>query len=522
MAKLLLMHQVKRIIESYGKGRGVKETTRATGLSRNTVRHYIRQIQSSGVSATELLTMDDESLKTILQVDGFDRGQSGRKMDPRFDIIEKNLDYYITELHRRGVTKQLLWEEYRLQNPEGYGYSQFCEHLRDHNRKDQAVMHFKHKPGELLQIDYAGDKAGYVDPTTGEWIECEVLVCTLPYSNYMYVPALHTQRQEELVDAIANAFIYFGGVPLGVKFDNTRTVVARANRYEPSLNEAMDLLAQHYDTTIMTARVRKPRDKPSVEKSVDLTYKRIYAPLRDQTFHSLEELNAAFLRQLELFHVRAFKNKTGCRKQWFENDEKPVLKSLPATRYEIKHVTESKVPPDYHVILGEDRHHYSVPFTLIGKKLKIIYTSTSVEVYHDLKRVAVHARNYKKHDFTTLAEHMPPHHQHITRQQGWDGKHFEQQAKLVGPATLQVIIRVLASKIFYQQTFNSCLGILRLGNKYGNDRLEAACLHAAHSPVVNYGIIDNILKKNLDKMFPARDVSPIPPHDQIRGEDSYQ
>jgi len=298
--------------------------------------------------------------------------------------------------------------------------------------------------------------------------------------------------------------------------------VARANRYEPTLNEAMDLLAQHYGTTIMTARVRKPRDKPSVEKSVDLTYKRIYAPLRDQTFHSLEELNAAFFKQLELFNARAFKNKTGCRKQWFENDEKPLLKPLPATRYEIKHVTESKVQRNYHVILGEDRHQYSVPFTLIGKRLKIIYTSTSVEVYQDLKRVALHTRNYKKHGYSTLAEHMPVHHQHMTRLRGWDGDHFEQQAKLVGPATLQVISRILKSKVFYEQTYNSCLGILRLGKEYGNDRLEAACLRVADSPVVNYGIIANILKKNLDKVISIKDVSPIPPHDQIRGADLYQ
>ncbi len=522
MAKPLLMHQLKRIIEFYQQGRSVKETQRLSGLSRNTVRNYIRRIQSSGLSAAQLITMDDESLRLILQVDGFDKEQSGRKVDTRFSTIAKNLDYYITELHRCGVTKQLLWEEYRKENPEGYGYSQFCEHLRDHSRKDQAVMRFNHKPGEMLQIDYAGDKSGYVDVSTGEWVACEVLICTLPYSNYMYVQALHTQSQEELVGAIANAFIYFGGVTLGVKFDNTRTVVARANRYEPTLNEAMDLLAQHYGTTIVTARVRKPRDKPSVEKSVDLTYKRIYAPLRDQTFHCLGELNAAFLRQLELFHVRAFKNKTGCRKQWFENDEKPLLKSLPATRYEIKHITESKVQRNYHVILGEDRHQYSVPFTLIGKRLKIIYTSATVEVYQDLKRVALHTRNYKKHGYSTLAEHMPVHHQHMTRQRGWDGDHFEQQAKLVGPATLQVISRILKSKVFYEQTYNSCLGILRLGKEYGNDRLEAACLRVADSPVVNYGIIANILKKNLDKVITIKDVSPIPPHDQIRGADLYQ
>ncbi len=522
MAKPLRMHQIKRIIELYQEGRSIRETKRLTGLSRTTIREYHRRIQASSLSTSQLLSMDEESLLPLISVESFDQGFCGRKADDRHTNLVKDLDRYCGDLSKRGVTRQLLWEEYRKEHPVGYGYTQFCEYLTRHLQKDQAVMHFTHKPGELLEIDYAGDKTGYVDITTGEWVACEVLVCTMPYSNYMYVEALHTQRQEELVDAIARAFIYLGGVTPCVKFDNTKTVVARANRYEPKLNEAMDLLAEHYGTTIVTARVRKPRDKSSVEKAVDLTYKRIYAPLRDQTFHSLEHLNAAFLKQLELFHARAFKNKAGCRKQWFETDEKPLLKPLPATRYEIKHVTESKVQRNYHVILGEDRHQYSVPFTLIGKHLKIVYTSTSVEIYHDLKRVASHIRSYKKHGYTTLVEHMPLHHQHMARQRGWDGEYFEQQAKMVGEAALQVISRVLKSKIFYEQTYNSCLGILRLGKQYGNDRLEAACQRAGNAPVVNYGIIANILKRNLDKVNTSPVVSPIPLHDQIRGADLYQ
>lgn len=516
------MNQLKRIIEWYQDGRSIREAKRLTGLSRTTIRRYHRRIEGSGLSALQLLAMNEESLLSIVCVEADDRGFCGRKADDRHARLMNDLDRYCGELRKRGVTRQLLWEEYRKENSDGYGYTQFCEYLTRHLQKSDAVMHFTHKPGELLEIDYAGDKSGYVDSSTGEWVVCEVLVCVMPYSHYMYVEALRTQRQEELVGAMANAFIYLGGVPPCVKFDNTKTVVARANRYEPKLNETMDLLAEHYGTTIVTARVRKPRDKASVEKAVDLTYKRIYAPLRDRTFHSLEELNTAFAQQLELFNARAFKNKTGCRKQWFENDEKPLLKRLPTTKYEIKHVAQSKVQRNYHVILGEDRHQYSVPFTLIGKCLKIIYTATTVEIYHDLKRVALHTRNYKKHGYTTRVEHRPLHHQHTIRQRGWNREHFEQQANMVGPATLQVVRVILRSKIFYEQTYNSCLGILRLGKQYGNERLEAACLRAADSPLVNYGIIANILKRNLDKLILTQAVSPIPSHDQIRGAGFYQ
>lgn len=521
MSQPLRMHQIRRIIELYQEGRSIWETKRLTGLSRTTIREYLQRIQKSGINPEQLLGMDDASLVPILYVDSFDRGQSGRKTDPRYEVIANSLDRYCGELKRRGVTRQLLWEEYRKDNPDGYGYSQFCDHLREHNQKDLAVMRFTHLPGEQLQVDFAGDKSGYVEISTGEWIECDVLVCTMPYSNYMYVEALRSQKQEDFISGLTNAFAYLGGVPACVKCDNMKTAVKRANRYEPQFTEAMEHVAAHYNTTILTARVRKPRDKSSVEKGVDLTYKRIYAPLRDRTFHSLEELNAAFLQQLELFHARSFKNKVGSRRQWFE-EEKPKLKDLPSERYEIKHVTYSKVQRNYHVILGEDRHQYSVPYSLIGKRLKIIYTSQSVEVYHDLKRVAVHSRSYKKHSYTTLREHMPMNHQHVHLQGAWNGDHFEQQASLVGQSTLQVIKRVLSSKIFYQQSYNSCLGILRLGKQYGNDRLEAACQRIQDAPTVNYGMVANVLKRNLDKGIHIEPSSPVPTHEQIRGADSYQ
>ena len=202
MSQPLRMHQIKRIIELYQEGRSIWETKRLTGLSRNTVRDYLRRIQSSGLSPAQLLALDDESLSAIVYVDGFEQGHSGRKLDARYPTIEKNLDRYCSELRRRGVTRQLLWEEYRIEHPEGYAYSQFCEHLRSHSQKDQAVMHFTHQAGEQLQVDFAGDKSGYVDISTGEWISCEVLVCTMPYSNYMYVEALRSQKQEDFIGGL--------------------------------------------------------------------------------------------------------------------------------------------------------------------------------------------------------------------------------------------------------------------------------------------------------------------------------
>jgi transposase len=522
MAKPLRMHQIKRIIELQHQGRSIRETVRLTGLSRNTVREYLRRISESGLSFTDLLSMDDESLSTLVYVEAIEKGTSGRSIDNRHATLEPHLAKYCAELRKRGVTRQLLWQEYRKQHPEGYGYTQFCAYLKQNLVRDQAVMHFTHQPGEKLEVDFAGDKLGYVDTHTGEWVICEVLVCVLPYSHYVYAEALRSQKQEDFIGGLRRALEYMGGVPQSIKCDNMRTAVVRANRYEPVFTEAMEYMGAHYGTTILAARVRKPRDKGSVEKAVDLSYKYIYAPLRHQTFHSLGQLNAAIRSQLEQLNARPFKVKPGSRKQLFETEEKGKLKELPPDRYEIKHVTESKVQRNYHVIVGEDRHQYSVPYALIGKRLKIIYTPDTIEVYHALKRVALHKRSYKKNGYTTLAEHRPANHRYVAEQRGWDDEYFLRQASYIGQSVQQVVKRILESKAFYEQTYNSCLGILRLGKQFGNQRLEAACSRALTSPKINYGIVANILKNHLDKVSSGQDNPDIPSHEQIRGPKTYQ
>jgi transposase len=522
MPQPLRMHQIKRIIELQLQGRSIREIERLTGISRNTVREYLRRMQSSGLQASEILKLEDESLVPIFHTDAIEKGQSGRIADERYKIFEEHVEYYCTELRKRGVTRFLLWKEYHNENESGYSYSQFCEYLSRYLKRDKAVMHFTHQPGEQLQVDFAGDKLSYVDRSTGEVILCEILVCVMPFSHYVFVKALRSQRQEDFIKGLGEALDYIGGVPQSIKCDNMRTAVTRANRYEPVFTEAMEYMAAHYGTTILAARVRKPRDKPSVEKAVDLTYKNIYAPLRHQTFYSMEELNAGIRKQLELFHQQPFKVKSGSRKQLFEVDEKPKLRELPALPYLIKNTTASKVQRNYHVIVGEDRHQYSVPYTLIGKDLKIIYTTETVEIYDGLSRVTLHKRSYKKNGYTTLAEHMPERHQHMTKQKGWDNAYFEKEAALVGQATLNVVRRILSSRNFYEQSYNSCLGILRLGKQYGSQRLEAACLRIEDAPVVNYTMLSNILKKHLDQIMPVQPINSTPGHDQIRGPQSYQ
>jgi len=513
------MHQIRQIIGFLSKGYTYSDILRLTGTARNTIKGYNQRIDKKGLTYEQILALDDDALADAVQ------GEKGRgriqSEETRLKDLQERMDYFTEELRRRGVTMQLLWDEYREEIPDGYGYTQFCEHLARYRKVHGAVMYFTHRPAEQLLVDFAGDTLAYVDRKTGELISCQVLVCVLPYSNYTYVEALRSQQQEHFVKGLSNALHYYGGVPQSIKTDNMRTVVTKSNRYEPIFTEAMEYFGQYHDCTVMATRVRKPRDKASVENAVGVAYKRIYAPLRNEVFYSLGELNAAIRIQLDKHNAHFFKRKNYSRKMIFEAEEKGLLKPLPDLPYEIRHTTTAKVQKNYHVILGEDFHQYSVPYTLIGKQLKLSYTTTMIEIYHEQKRVALHPRNYKKYSHSTMEGHRPANHAEVVRSKAWDADYFLSQAKKIGPDTENYLRRVLEAKIFPEQTYNSCLGILRLGKHYSPERLESACHRALACSSANYGIINNILKNGLDKIKDLPE-GYIPRHDNIRGDTVYQ
>lgn len=510
--KSIGMHQLKQIVDLLNKNYGIRSIVRMSGVSRNTVREYKLCMEQSKLSLEQLSLLDEQALHDLLIRKKADHAlQCERRID-----FNKRIAHFSKELRRTGVTRLLLWDEYRQSYCDGYSYSQFCDHLSKAEKIKNAVMHFTHEPGRQMMVDFAGDTLSYVDRSTGEIHACQVLVCILPFSNYTYVEALRSQKQEDFISGCSNAFYFINGATQSIKCDNLRSAVIRASRYEPIFTEAMELFAEYYGITAMAARVCKPRDKASVEGAVSVAYKRIYAPIRDQLFYSLTELNYAIRIQLEKHNAMNFQGRDFSRKNLFEKEEKQFLKALPEQPYTIRHAVRAKVQKNYHVILGEDRHQYSVPYQLIGKTLKVIYTNDLVEIYHDYKRVALHSRSYKKGGYTTLASHMPANHVHMYERKGWNTDTFMNQAEVIGPATNAFIARVLSSKSFLEQSFNSCLGIFRLGKHFGNDRLEAACLRAADSPQANFGIIQNILKHNLDKKQEAI-LPAIPLHENIRG-----
>ena len=514
-AKPLQMHQIRRILELAIESYSIRRIAELTAVSRRTIGEYLALVAKTAIPLPELLACDDETLSAIVY-----QKSALPVRDSRWQYLEASIPDLLLELKRTGVTRKLLWQEYKNDTPDGYGYTQFCEHLARHICIKDAVMHFDHQPGDQLQVDFAGDKLNYVDTSTGEIIACEVLVCTLPFSQYAYVEAITSQKQEHFIKGLSNALYFLGGVPKSIKTDNMRTAVVAANRYEPKFTEAMDYFGNYYGTTVLAARVRKPRDKPSVENTVVNTYRRMYAPLRNIVFTSLEELNHALRLQLEKFNASPFQKKEHSRKLLFEMYEKQTLKPLPDQLYEIRRTTQGKVQKNYHVILGEDWHQYSVPYTLIGKELKLIYTTDYVEIYHDQKRVALHKRNYIRNGYSTLTDHMPANHVHMAQAKGWDAPYFLTKAKRIGINTHDYMQRMLSSKAFTEQTYNACLGIFRLGTQYGADRLEAACSRALHATHANYRTIYNILMHGLDKINEPEQIQ-IPLHENIRGNDTY-
>lgn len=518
--KPIEMLQIRRIIQLHQDRTSLRAIALQCGLARKTVRNYIEIISQSGLAPVDLLSLEDEKLSAII----FD-SPIPEKTDKRLKVLLDLMPALKKELPRTGVTKQLLWQEYKVHNPDGYGYSQFCYRVMQYLQSQDLTMHFEYAPGDKLMIDFVGKKFNATD-SHGQVHSYQVFIATFPFSGYTYSEAIQSQRQEDFLRVNENALIFFEGVPKCIIPDNLKSGVTHADRYEPKLTELMDQFCLHYNTSMMPARVRKPKDKPHVENAVHLAYQRIYAPLRNRTFDSLEELNEAILVQLDAHHARPFRNSPQTRKDLFESQEKPLLKELPSSRLEIVQMVEAKVQKNYHVVLGQDWHYYSVPFDYVGKQTVIQYTQSTVEIYCEHNRIAVHPRVKRKNGYSTLKDHMPERHLRYHQQKGWDAEFFCNWAKNISPKVEQAIRRVLENNLFYEQNYNACLGILRLADKYSAARLITACDMALRAKAVTYRFISNVLKNNTDKRF-AENANLetrliLPDHENLRGPEAYQ
>jgi transposase len=434
--------------------------------------------------------------------------------DPR----EPDWAHVRTEVGRKHVTLQLLWAEYRREHPDGYAYSWYCERYRAWRKTTDPVMRQEHTFGEKLFVDWAGDTVPIVDGDTGEITCAHLFVAVLGGSSYTYVEAFANEGIEAFLTGHANALSYFGGAPALLVCDNLKTGVKCADRYEPELNRDYADLAAHYGCSVLPARVRKPRDKAKVEAGVLIAYRLILAPLRNRTFFSLSEFNAAVAGLLEILNTRPLKKLPGSRRSVFSEHEAPLLRPLPGHPYRYRRHTSAQVHIDYHVEV--ERHRYSVPYRLIGESVEVFIDRRTVEIYHKGERVALHLRSQETGRATTDAAHMPSTHREWA---AWTPKRMESWAATTGPACAAFVARIMAGYPHPELGFRNCLGLISLGRKHGEARLEAACARALASGASRYRSVKSILDSGLDAcpLEPPKAPSPICGHDNLRGPDYY-
>jgi transposase len=504
------MHRTREILrQKWQLGRSHREVARSLSVSVGMVSATLGRAEAAGI-----LTWEAAQALPEAEFEQRLYGPSRPATRPRPDPV-----WIHTERQRKGVTLELLHHEYLEQHPDGYRYTQFCEHYRRWCKRQRLSMRQVHRAGEKLFVDYAGVQPTIVDPTTGEVRKVELFVAALGASSYTYAEATETQQVADFLASHTRALEFFGGVPELVIPDQLKSGVTRACRYEPLVQRSYDEWSQHYGTTILPARPRKPRDKAKVEAAVQVAERWILARLRHETFFSLRELNERVRELLGDLNARPMRAYGQSRAERFVQLDQPVLRPLPPVAYELAQWKHAKVNLDYHVEL--DRHFYSVPHPLVHTRVELRATAKSVEVFHKGRRVAVHRRDPMPGTYTTVPAHMPKAHQ---KHLAWTPTRLIAWGRTVGPETEALISAILADRPHPEQGYRSCLGILRLAKRYGEQRLEAACQRAVAVRARSYRHVHSILKHGLDRQPPAQDDEPqraLPLHENVRGRDYY-
>ena len=506
----LSMYKTLEILrQKFDLQRSHREVSRSLGVSLGSVAKVLRRFEASSLSWPAARELDEGALTRHLY-----GGPPLSEQRPLPDFAHLH-----RELRRPAVTLQLLHLEYLEEHPDGYRYTQFCEHYRRWLKRQRRSMRQVHRGGEKLFVDYSGKRPHIVDQRTGECIDVELFVATMGASHLIYAEATRTQRGPDWIAAHVRALEYLDGVPAAIVCDQLKSGVSKACRYEPDAQRTYEEMARHYGTTILPARPRSPQDKSKVEVGVQVAQRWILARLRNEVFFSLHELNTRIAGLLEELNTRQMRGYEASRRELFERYDRPHLTALPVERFVFCEWKVARVSVDYHVVF--DKHFYSVPHALVGEQVELRVTSQTVEAYHKGTRVASHARSHRKGGFTTDPEHMPAAHRAHAE---WSPSRLIRWARSIGPQTGTLVEAILADRPHPEQGYRSCLGLLRLGKRYGDQRLEAACGRALTVKARSYRHVASILKHGLDRIVdqPKRVTDPHPVHEHVRGAGYYQ
>jgi transposase len=497
------VRKIREVLRLKAEGFSDREVARAIGSARSTVQECVRRARLAGIAWPLGAELDEAALHARLY----------RRALPLSRTPAPDFAHLHAELARRGVTRLLLWEEYKAAHPDGWQYSVFCERYRRWLVQQERVLRQEHVPGDKLFVDYAGHTVPITDRHTGELHAAQIFVAVLGASNYTFAEATLSQALPDWLGSHARALTYFGGVPRAIVPDNLKSAVLKAHRYEPQINPAYQDFAEHYGVAILPARVRRPRDKAKVETGVLVVERWILARLRHCAFFSLAELNGAIAELLERLNTRAFKKIEGSRRSRFESLERGALRPLPLRPYEFGEWKKAKVHPDYHIEVG--RAYYSVPFKLIGQTVDVRLSAAGVEVFHQGKLVAAHARAAERGQRHTRRAHRPEQHVAVIDR---TLAYTLRQARGIGSATAALIEAQAAHRKHPEETLRSAQGILRLARDFSAERLESACERALALRSYSYRAVRTLIEN------PAMPPAPVAldlAHEHVRGPEYF-
>lgn len=506
--KRLSVRKIHDVLRLKAAGLSHRAIARSCLIGKETVREYLARAAEAGVSWPLPEGLRDEELEHLLfphELKSFQKAA-----EPDWAKVHQ-------ELRKKGVTRRLLWKEYREGELGGYGYSQFCERLNRWAKALVPVLRVPHKGGEKMFVDYAGLTVPYTERVTGESREAQVFVAALGASSATYAEAHASQELANWIGGHVRAFEYFGGVVEALVPDNAKMGVTSACFYEPELNPTYQALAEHYETAVLPTRVKCPKDKAKVETAVKVVEQRILAPLRHRRFFSVEEINEALRPGLEELNTRLMPHLGKSRRQLFEELDRPALRPLPSRPFEPAEWKRARVGVDYHVAYG--KHYYSVPYQYLHKEVECRATAQTVEVFYKGERIASHVRDDTPHHHTTLPEHRPESHRAYLE---WSPERFIRWAERTGPLTEEMVRSIMERRRHPEHGYRAVLGLMRLGARYGEERLEAACRRALGFDLISFRGVRNILEAGLDRVKSEEPSSrPEKPHQNLRGSRYY-
>lgn len=503
------MIKYREILRLASLGVSQRNIALSCDCARSTVQSALIRAKHCGLEWPLPEELDDRAIRALLFPPANANPANKAEIDHQY--LEK-------ELQHRGVTMMLLWREYcdsaLIRGKEPFQYSAFCERHRKWKIANNHTMHIERKPAEQIQVDWAGDTMNVIDPDSGEVLKVYIFVASLPYSNYLYAEGFYSMKEPDWITAHVHAFSYFGGVTPILVPDNCKTGVIKHTINELILNDQYRRMAEYYGCAVVPARPRKPKDKASVEMSVNLVERQAIAALRNRRFLSLTDLNRALISRIEAINARPFQKREGSRISIFTDQEKENLIPLPARPYEI--VIRKRVTVNFNYHICFEGIWYSVPFSYVKREVEVQANTRSVAIYGDGKRIAMHKRVYSpKGSYSTNPEHMPDAHRDYLE---WNGNRFRRWADTIGPSTRHVIDAILSSRKIEQQTYRSCRALLALGQSRGNKLLEEACAKASlYSARPSYKSVKAILS-TLEETSETNDIE----HAYLRGADYYK